>query len=77
MKARTTAELRQDKARHVAKFLAEEGVEYTPEHLQAALVNAFRRIDQLEQQVTTLRMADPSSAGSDLYGEQTSGSIVA
>jgi len=71
MKARTTAELGEDKAGHVAKFLAEEAVKYTPEHLQAACVNAFSRIDQLEQQVATFKMADPSSSGSDLYEEQT------
>ena len=55
MKARTTAELSKDKAGHVAKFLAEEGVKYTPEHIQAALINAFRRIDQLERRVATLQ----------------------
>jgi hypothetical protein len=57
MSARSNDDLRTANAGQMAKFLWKEGGKYTAEQLQAALANAFKRIDHLEREFDDLNRA--------------------
>ncbi len=52
---KTPQELRTANPGQAAKFLDDPKHKYEPEHLQAALANALRRIDLLQRDVEALK----------------------